>query len=264
MQFKTKLEAATAGRIGLCVGLDPVVERMLPRLQQSTTPLYDFCLAVVEETATHCAAFKPNLAFFEAYGASGWQQLADLVKAIPADKLVILDGKRGDIGNTAKAYARALFDNLGGDAATVSPYLGADSLEPFVERPDRGVYVLAVTSNPGGAALQNLDCEGEPFYLHIVRMARQLSREGNVGLVVGATRPETWKSILSEALDMPLLIPGIGEQGGDLAALKNALQDYRGPALVNVSRSILYASSGEDFASAAGDAAGRFREQLVQ
>ncbi|MFH0765821.1 MAG: orotidine-5'-phosphate decarboxylase [Calditrichota bacterium] len=251
MNFKEKLLEAAPRGIGLCVGLDPVLDKMPPRFQRGDQPLLDFCAGIVAATSDLASAYKPNLAFFEAYGWSGWRQLEQLIRLIPRDKIVIADAKRGDIGNTAAAYAQAIFDILGADAVTVHPWLGTDSLEPFLKNPDHGAFILAVTSNPSGRELQELSAEGEPMFQHVIKMAKRLSVKGNVGLVAGATRPELWPQILDCAEFLPILAPGIGAQGGDLEALKKAAQGYPAPMLVNASRSILYASSGDDYQEAA-------------
>lgn len=263
MEYRTKLEHTVPAGIGLCVGLDPVVEKMPTRFKSAKSPLLEFNLDIIEATADFAAAYKPNMAFYEVFGAEGWRQLAETIKAVPAGKIIIADGKRGDIGNTAKAYAAALFDGLGADAATVNPYLGRDALEPFVADADRGVFILAVTSNPGGADIQNLQANNKPVFLHIVDLARQLNKNRNVGLVVGATKPEDMLRVLDAAVDLPLLIPGVGEQGGEVQALKSALQGYRASALVNAARSIIYASCGEDYKLAARQAAEKLAGELA-
>ena len=262
MDFCKKLDSLVENRIGLCIGLDPVIERMPDRIRESKEPLFAFNLEIIEHTSDYAAAFKPNLAFYEAHGADGWIQLEKTIRAVPDRCIVITDGKRSDIGSTAERYAYSLFTRLDSDAATVSPYLGSDSLEPFLRRSDKGVFILTLTSNPGGSDLQELECEGESLYLHVVKMAHRLNRLGNVGLVVGATKPEAWNGILELAENLPLLVPGIGAQGGDLEALKLALRDYSAPVLVNASRSIIYASTGDDFGLAAQEAARELNDRL--
>ncbi|NQT34642.1 orotidine-5'-phosphate decarboxylase [bacterium] len=264
MNFNTRLESVVKGGIGLCVGLDPVMDKLPEHVRSSAEPLLAFNLEIIEYTHEYAAAYKPNLAFYEAHGLAGWRQLEKTIRAIPEECLIIADGKRGDIGSTAEAYAVSLFETLNCDAATVNPYLGSDALEPFLQREDKGAFILAVTSNPGGADLQDLVCDDEQLFRHVIRMARRLNKLSNVGLVVGATKPDLWHDLLELAEDLSLLIPGIGAQGGDLDAMKRELKDYGTPALVNASRSILYASSGVDFGQAAGDAARRLRDQLVE
>lgn len=257
MQLSEKLRKINSSRIGLCVGLDPVFERIPIKFHNSKEPLYEFCKVVIEATSDVACAYKPNLAFFEAIGAKGWIQLEKTIQAIPKDKLVIADAKRGDIGNTAKAYSQALFSGLKADMATVSPYLGRDSLQPFIENPEHGIFALAVTSNPGGADLQDLLVDGQPLFIHVIKMVRSINSAGNVGIVVGATKSSVLSMVLEASVDLPLLIPGIGSQGGDVKALRNALVDYKAPVFVNSSRGIIYASSGEDFETAVNNAAKR-------
>lgn len=263
MTFFEKLTAATPGGIGVCVGLDPLPDKLPALFQNSPEPLFEFNRAIIEATADYVSAYKPNLAFFERFGASGWLQLEKTVKAVPKGKIVILDAKRGDIGSTSKAYADALFHGLGGDAATVSPYLGSDALTPFLDEPEHGAIVLAVTSNPGGADFQELIADGIPVFKHVIRLCRKLNTKRNVGIVVGATRESLWPEVLSEAIDLPLLIPGVGAQGGDPKFLRKTLQGYQAPALVNSSRAIIFASSGDNFAAAARDAAEALQQELV-
>lgn len=262
MTYWEKLKRCVSGGVGLCVGLDPVWERLPEACRRSPEPLLKFCAEIIAATAEHASAYKPNLAFFEAYGAEGWRQLEQVVKLASKDHLVIADAKRGDIGTTSAAYARAVFEGLRADAVTVNPYLGSDSVEPFTADERHGVFVLCVTSNPGGREIQDLKCDGKPIYMHVVRMVRNLNRRRNVGLVVGATRPEQMRDLLGEAGDMPLLIPGVGAQGGDLAAVVGSLRGYRSPVLVNVSRDIIYVSGGEDFAAAAGQRAAEYAAKL--
>jgi orotidine-5'-phosphate decarboxylase len=240
----------------LCVGLDPVPERM-PR----GLALGEFCAAIVEATAPYACAFKPNAAFFEAEGLAGWAALEQVVAHARAlDVPVVLDGKRGDVGSTAIHYARAAFDTLGADALTVSPYLGREAITPILEYNEAALtYVLCATSNPGAQEIQgHLEPGSDPLYLHVARIVQQLSTQyPNVGLVVGATRPEAMRAIRHVAPDVAWLVPGIGAQGGDLAAVANAAPP---DAVFCVSRTILYAAGGERFDGAAASAAREFRD----
>jgi orotidine-5'-phosphate decarboxylase len=240
----------------LCVGLDP---RPAP-----PGDLASFCLAITEATAPYAAAFKPNLAFFEAHGAAGWTALERVCQGVrDSGRLLILDAKRGDIGSTAEHYATALFDHLGGDAATVAPYMGADSITPFLGHAGRCAIVLAATSNPGASDLQALPVDAEPLYRHVARMAVAAGegQPGTVGLVVGGTRPAILGDLRAEFPGVPFLVPGVGAQGGSPGEILRA--NAGGPVLVNASRSILYASTGADFARAAADAAARLAEELA-
>jgi len=222
-----------------------------------------FNKAIIESTSNLVCAYKPNLAFYEALGTEGLAILEKTIKFIPGDIPVIGDAKRGDIGNTAKAYARALFSVLGFDAATVNPYLGFDSIEPFINYQDKGVFILCRTSNKGAADFQDILTDGLPLYEAVARKAQEWNIYGNIGLVVGATYPEELKKVRSICPEMPLLIPGIGAQGGDLAAAVGYGADARGEkAIINVSRKILYASREKDFARESRNAAERIRNQI--
>jgi orotidine-5'-phosphate decarboxylase len=249
----------------LCVGLDPDPQRIPAALRGEPDPIYAFCLAIVAATADLAAAFKPNIAFFEALGPAGMATLQRLIAAMPRDVPVIVDAKRGDIGSTASAYAEAIFGQLGADAVTLSPYLGGDSLQPFLEHPDKGCFILCKTSNPGSGDLQDLPLtSGEPLYMAVARRAqRDWNANRNVGLVVGATYPQVLAEVRAACPDLELLVPGVGAQGGELSAAVRAAVDRNGEgALINASRSILYASSGPDFADAARREALRLRDEI--
>ncbi len=258
MSFLSKLHAAQAatGSV-LCVGLDPDLARLPDSFQNYAegVAVREFCTSIVEATARYACAFKPNLAFFEALGADGWKVLADVIEAIPGDHVIILDAKRGDIGNTAVKYAHALYNQLSGDAVTVAPYMGRDSIVPFLQDEERCAFVLAATSNPSAVDVQQLLVDGEPVYKRVARMAVNVGEEhpGTVGLVVGATRPELLAELRAEHPQTPFLVPGVGAQGGSAEAVLEA--NAGGPVLLNSSRGILYASNGPDFAEAATQAA---------
>ncbi len=244
-------------RSWLCVGLDPVLEQLPEPVRRADDPLAHFGRAIVEATADLACAYKPNLAFWLAHGAAGLRALQVVLEAVPEDVPVILDGKFGDVGHTAAAYARFAFDVLRADAVTLNPYLGLDSVRPFLERADRGVFLLARTSNPSAPDLQDRTAGGEPLYLAVARLAREwnVAYPGACGLVVGATYPEELARLRAAVPDLPFLIPGLGAQGGDLeAAARYGPAGAVGP-VVNVSRAVLYASSGPDFADAARAAA---------
>jgi orotidine-5'-phosphate decarboxylase len=258
MKFTDKLlNASRKNKSWLCVGLDPDPE-LMPGVE-----VLQFNKAIIEATSDLVCAYKPNLAFYEALGAEGLAILEKTIKCIPGDIPVIGDAKRGDIGNTARAYARALFSVLGFDAATVNPYLGFDSIEPFISYEDKGVFILCRTSNQGAADFQNLQANGLPLYEVVARKAKEWNTHGNIGLVVGATYPEEVRKVRSICPEMPLLIPGIGAQGGDLASAVGYGVDARGEkAIINVSRQILYASREKDFAQAARNTAEGIRNQI--
>ncbi len=308
MKFTDKLlNTSRKNKSWLCIGLDPDPE-LMPGVD-----VLQFNKAIIESTCDLVCAYKPNLAFYEALGTEGLAILEKTVKYIPGDIPVIGDAKRGDIGNTARAYAKALFSVLGFDAATVNPYLGFDSIEPFINYQDKGVFILCRTSNRGATdfqdvlnisieptppnaryAVSNLRVEPEkvevgepveiafrltnvgnvrasykitsellPLYEVIAQKARQWNIYGNIGLVVGATYPEDLKRVRSICPEMPLLIPGIGAQGGDLASAVGYGVDAQGEkAIINVSRQILYASKEKDFAQAARNMAEKIRKQI--
>lgn len=267
MTFVEKLRAAIAANSSLlCVGLDPEIDRLPRLLPRSIEGVLAFNRAIIAATSDLVCAYKPNLAFYEAMGPDGLRCLEATVRAIPDSIPVIGDAKRGDVGNTARSYAKAMFDVYGFDAVTVSPYLGEDALEPFFAYEERGVFVLCRTSNPGASELQNLlVSEGGTtcaLYEYVAWRAHRWNRKGNCGLVVGATAPGELRRIRELAPDLPLLIPGIGSQGGDLEA---AVAAHRpdAPAVISASRSIIYASAGADYAEAARTAAQHLREAMA-
>jgi len=226
----------------LCIGLDPHVKQLN---ESSANAALDFCKRIIEETHELACAFKPNSAFFEQFGAAGWDALREVIAFVPDNVPVILDAKRGDIASTAEAYARALFDTLGADAVTASPFLGHDSLEPFMRDAARGVFILCKTSNPGADDLQTLLIDSfEPLYVRLARTAQKWNELGNVGLVVGATDPSAMAGVREAAPDLWLLAPGVGAQGGSLeTALHAGLRPDGLGMIVPVSRGI---SSAKD------------------
>lgn len=271
MKFIEKLLAASRRNDSLlCIGLDPDLARMPPAIS-----VVDFNRAIIEATADLVCAYKPNFAFYEALGADGFSILKQTIDAVPEDIPVIGDAKRSDIGNTARAYARAIFEELGCDAVTVNPYLGHDSLAPFLEYRERGIFILCRTSNPGAADFQSLVCDTgkaprphhekapRPLYEIVAERAGEWNSNGNIGLVVGATAPKELDEIRRLQPEMPLLIPGIGPQGGDLARAVHAGVDAKGErAIINSSRQVLYAGTGRDFAAAAREVAAAIRKAI--
>ena len=266
MNFIERLdEAQKLNNSLICVGLDPEPERLPACCRQQPRPLLAFCRALVDATAAFVCAFKPQIAHFAAVGAE--LDLAELITYIHERHPripVILDAKRGDIGSTAEKYAHEAFVRYQADAVTVNPYLGGDALAPFLDYSDRGVVVLCRTSNPGGAELQGLMVGEEPLYLKVAELAATTwNRNRNVLLVVGATWPEELARVRARVGDLPLLVPGIGAQGGDAAAVMRAGLDSRGRGLViNSSRGIIYAGSGDDFAAAAAGAGRQLRDEI--
>ncbi len=229
----------------LCVGLDPDPRRLPKHLGTGPEAIYKFCISVIEATADSAAAFKPNLAFFESIGVEGWNVLEQVLQAVPPEVPIILDAKRGDIGSTAKHYARAIFERLNADAVTINPYMGFDSLEPFLEYERKGIYILCLTSNPGSLDFQM----HHDLYLKVARKVKEWNTRENCGMVVGATKPQYMTSILSVAPDIPLLIPGLGTQGGSLDEVMSAAPNMpRHHLLFNVSRSIIFAAEDSSYA----------------
>ncbi len=263
MYFNEKLTNAIRNNDSLlCIGLDPD-----PELMPGRVGVFKFNKAIIDVTSDRVCAYKLNLAFYEVLGDEGLDALKRTIKYIPDDIPVIGDAKRGDIGNTAKAYAKAIFSNLGFDATTVNPYLGFDSVEPFIEYWDKGVFILCRTSNPGAVDFQSLHFETErgrfPLFEIVALRAAQWNKHGNIGLVVGATYPEELKLIRQNHPNMQLLIPGIGAQGGDLAsAVRYGVNAQGQKAIFTSSRQIIYASSGKDFAQAARRIATSLRDEI--
>jgi len=244
------------------VGLDPDPDRIPDHLADADLPRWAFNRRIIDATHEHAAAYKPNAAFYE--DADGWRALRETVAyAHGKDVPVLLDAKRADIGNTARQYA-GLLDETGADAITVNPYMGRDSLEPFLSRTETGVFVLCRTSNAGGADIQNLElASGGSVYERVAELAADWNDRDNVGLVVGATAPEELEAIRETVPDLPFLVPGVGAQGGDAeAAVEFGLSD--GVGLVNSSRGIIFAGEGrgEDFAASSGQAAKRLKQRL--
>ena len=274
----------------LCVGLDPDVARFPKAMRGSVNAIEDFCKAIVDATGDLVCAFKPQIAYFAAVGAeTQLENVCQYIRARFPDVVLILDAKRGDIGDTAALYAREAFSRYGADAVTVNPYLGTDSLEPFLATPGKGTIVLCRTSNVGSSEFQSLEVDGEPVYLRVARTAATKWRLiGECALVVGATYPDELARVRAIVGDMPILVPGIGAQGGDINAVVRAGATHPGvisagstlssasptntPAtpptprrglIINSSRTILYASDGADFATAARKVAVATRDAIV-
>jgi uridine monophosphate synthetase len=246
----------------LCVGLDPHI----PDLKEPTAAAaLDFCLTLVRQTAPYAAAFKPNAAFFELFGSEGWTALKQVIEAIHEESIrlgslipVILDAKRGDIASTAEAYAKSAFENLGAHCITLNPYLGKDSIDPFIHNQEKGIFLLCKTSNAGSKDLQDLQLENGMFlYEHVARLAQGWNTKNNIGLVVGATHPEALARVRAAAQDLWFLSPGVGAQGGELeSALKAGLRKDGKGILIPVSRGISRAKNP-------GQAAAELRDQIV-
>ncbi|WP_199543835.1 orotidine-5'-phosphate decarboxylase [Paraburkholderia kururiensis] len=249
----------------LCVGLDPEPSKFPGALANRSDAIFEFCRTIVDATAPYACAFKPQIAYFAAHRAE--DQLEALIAHIHAHHPglpVILDAKRGDIGSTAEQYAREAFERYAADAVTVNPYMGFDSIEPYLAHAGKGVIVLCRTSNPGGSDLQFLDTGGRPLYQVVAQLAAQKwNVGGQLGLVVGATFPKEIEVVRGIVGDMPLLIPGVGAQGGDVEATVRAGRTAAGTGmLINSSRAIIYAGKGDDYAQAAARAAQETRDKI--
>ena len=252
----------------LCVGLDPEPARFPGKFKGDANKIYDFCAAIVDATADLTIAFKPQIAYFAAHRAEGQlERLMEHIRRVTPQVPIILDAKRGDIGSTAEQYGVEAFERYGADAVTLSPFMGHDSIAPYLKYPGKGAFLLCRTSNPGGDDLQNQRLAGLPgeprLYEHIARLAQESwNTNGQLGLVVGATYPAEIERVRALAPTLPMLIPGVGAQGGDAVATVKAGRTEHGLIVVSSSRAILYASSGEDFAEAARVEALRTRDVL--
>jgi orotidine-5'-phosphate decarboxylase len=249
----------------LCVGLDPDLKKIPAHLLSLEDPIFEFNRRIIDATHRYCVAYKPNIAFYEAHGPKGWESLQKTLDYIPKDIFTIADAKRGDIGNTAALYAKTFFEYLHFDAITVAPYMGEDSVKPFLDHKDRWVILLAHTSNPGSADFQLLESKetGRKFYEEVIIKARQWASPETLMFVVGATQAEKIASIRKMAPGYFFLVPGVGAQGGDLEAVsKNGMNAQCG-LLVNSARAILYASGGKDFGEAAGKEANKVQQEMT-
>ncbi|MEO8970548.1 MAG: orotidine-5'-phosphate decarboxylase [Ktedonobacteraceae bacterium] len=270
--FITKLEQCWQRDSLVCIGLDPDYAQLPASIKQDKSveeALFVFNREIIDATHDLVCAYKPNAAFYEAQGNNGLQAMIRTVQYIHDTYPhipVILDAKRGDIGSTNLGYVAAAFDIIGADAITVHPYLGKEALAPFLARKEKGIIVLAKTSNPGASEFQDLSVgnDGEPLFQVVARHVAQIwNANRNCAVVVGATYPEDLRKVRAVIGDMPVLIPGIGVQGGEVAATVQAGKDSRGRGMIiSASRSILYASKGSDFAQAARKAAGQLRAEI--
>jgi orotidine-5'-phosphate decarboxylase len=252
----------------LCVGLDPEPSRFPAGLKGDASKIFEFCARIVDATADLVIAFKPQIAYFAAHRAEAQlEQLMEHMRSTAPEVPIILDAKRGDIGSTAEQYAKEAFERYGADAVTLSPFMGFDSVQPYLKYEGKGAFLLCRTSNPGGDDLQNQhlsDVEGAPrLYEHVAKLAQgPWNTNGQLGLVVGATYPAEIEAVRKVAPNVPLLIPGVGAQGGDAVATVKAGWRANAPIVVNSSRAILYASDGEGYAEAARREARKTRDLL--
>jgi orotidine-5'-phosphate decarboxylase len=266
MSFLSAIDAsARRNESLLCVGLDPEPSRLPAARREHPDAIFEFCRAIVDATADLVCCFKPQIAHFAAQRAEGALErlIAHIHDAHPGVP-VILDAKRGDIGSTAQHYATEAFERYRADAVTANPYLGRDAVQPFLDRADRGVILLCRTSNPGARDLQDLDVGGRPLYQHVARLvAREWNAKGNCALVVGATYPTELAAVRALVGDLPILVPGVGAQGGDVeAVIRNGRNSQGAGLIISSSRAILYASDGIEFADAARAQAQRLRDEI--
>lgn len=269
MPFLEQLQTAQLqNQSMLCVGLDPEPSRFPGAYKGNANKIYDFCAAIVDATADAVIAFKPQIAYFAAHRAEGQlERLMEHMRRAAPNVPIVLDAKRGDIGSTAEQYAIEAFERYGADAVTLSPFMGFDSVQPYLKYHDKGAFLLCRTSNKGGDDLQNqrfASIEGQPLlYEHVAKLAQgPWNLNGQLGLVVGATYPQEIERVRSIAPTLPLLIPGVGAQGGDAIATVRAGWRADAPIIVNSSRAILYASGSDDFAQAARAEALKTRDLL--
>lgn len=251
----------------LCVGLDPDIDKIPKHLLEDGDPIFEFCKAIVDATADYCVSFKPNTAFFEAYGLSGITSMEKTIKYIKhhyPKHFLIADAKRGDIGNTSTMYAKAFFNRLHADAITVAPYMGSDSVKPFLNFAGKWAIVLALTSNEGAVDFQLDEGKTEPLYKHVLRTSSTWGSIDNMMYVVGATKAEMLTEVRAIVPNHFLLVPGVGAQGGSLAEVcKYGLTTDIG-LLVNSSRAIIYASNGTNFATAAAAEAKKMADEMAK
>jgi len=249
----------------LCVGLDTDLEKIPKHLLTTSDPIFEFNKRIIDATRDYCVAYKPNVAFYEVQGAKGWESLRKTLDYIPKDCFTIADAKRGDIGNTSSLYARAFFQNLSFDSITVAPYMGEDSIKPFLEFEDKWVILLIHTSNKGSEDFQLLQTrEGKFLYEEVIFASQRWATPDQMMYVVGATHGEKIASIRMLAPDHFFLVPGVGAQGGDLEVVSKEGMNEQCGLLVNSSRAIIYASSKEDFAEAARTEARKVRDKMDQ
>lgn len=247
----------------VCVGLDVDLNKIPKFILKKNDPQVYFGQAIIDSTLEFAAAYKINTAFFEAYGAKGWEAMAKIVNYLPEDVIKIADAKRGDIGNTSKMYARAFFDEMNFDAITVNPYLGYDAVAPFLENEEKGAFILCHTTNKGAADFQKFSNGKTALFEVVAQKVLQWNVRDNCGLVVGATFPDEMKHVRNIAPNLPFLVPGLGAQGGDFdLAIRYATNDQKLGAIFNFSRSIIYGSSGKDFAEIAGQKTKQMRDEI--
>ncbi|CAN5538765.1 orotidine-5'-phosphate decarboxylase [soil metagenome] len=263
MNRKQLVEQIKKKRSYLCVGLDTDLSKIPEHLLSSSDPVFEFNRQIIDATHEYCVAYKPNLAFYEALGADGWVSLQKTIDYIPKDIFTIADAKRGDIGNTSALYAKAFFEQLNFDSITVTPYMGEDSVRPFLGFKDKWVILLAHTSNPGSSDFQLVESKtGKRLYEEVITRSQRWGTPDNLMYVVGATQADKMADIRKLAPEHFFLVPGVGAQGGDLGEVSKAGLNQDCGLLVNSSRAIIYASSGTDFAEKAGSEALKLKAEM--
>jgi orotidine-5'-phosphate decarboxylase len=263
MTRATLIEQICTKKNYLCVGLDTDPDKIPYFLRALQDPVFEFNKMIIDATKNHCVAYKINTAFYEVSGASGWESLQKTVNYIPTTHFKIADAKRGDIGNTASLYARTFFETLPFDALTVSPYMGEDSVRPFLEYEDRWTILLGLTSNPGAADFELQKCEGGVLFESVIRKALHWGTTENLMFVIGATQSDWFTRIRAIAPDHFYLVPGLGAQGGSLKEISTKALNKNGGLLVNASRAVIYAGTGEDFAEKAGQVAAAYSSEMA-
>jgi orotidine-5'-phosphate decarboxylase len=248
----------------LCVGLDTDLQKIPKHLLSSADPIFEFNKQIIDATHEYTVAYKPNIAFYEALGPKGWESLQRTLEYIPKDIFTIADAKRGDIGNTSSLYARAFFEQMNFDSITVAPYMGEDSVKPFLEFKNKWVILLAHTSNPGASDFQLLESNGRKLYEEVIRKSQEWSTPDQLMYVVGATQADKMQSIRALAPDHFFLVPGIGAQGGDLEMVSKYGMNKQCGLLVNSARAIIYASSETDFNKRAGEEAKKVQQEMEE
>lgn len=263
MNRNTLISQIQAKKSYLCVGLDTDSKKLPRHLEGRPDAVLEFNRRIIDATKDHCVAYKINTAFYEWMGPKGWELMQETLSLIPKDIFTIADAKRGDIGNTSSMYARAFFDSMNFDAVTVAPYMGHDSVKPFLEFTDKWTIILALTSNEGSHDFQNLDVGGEKLHERVLKTASGWGNDGNTMFVVGATRAESLQNIRGIVPNHFLLVPGVGAQGGSLADVSKYGMNKDCGLLVNSSRGIIYASMGEDFAEKAKEEAMKIQKEMA-
>jgi orotidine-5'-phosphate decarboxylase len=263
MNRATLIEHIRSKRNYLCVGLDVDPQKVPHSLSHLADPVFEFNKRIIDATQDHCVAYKMNTAFYEVSGAAGWESLQKTADYIPSTHFKIADAKRGDIGNTSSLYARAFFDTLSFDAVTVAPYMGEDSIRPFLAYTNKWTILLGLTSNSGAADFELQRCEQEFLYESVIRKASQWGTTENLMFVIGATKPEWFTHIRAIAPDHFFLVPGLGAQGGSLKEISEKALNKDVGLLVNASRTIIYAGSGEDFAEKAREVAAGYASEMI-